>query len=77
MGYVGRVHLLAGDSRRVKAMIEIVKTYSGVPRVRQGWGGVVEQKARVTISYLYRCKVCGRLFTDKAKAKEHSHEETK
>lgn len=56
---------------------ELIKTYSGVPRTRVGYGGVIEQRARVTVAYLYRCKVCGRLFADKAKTKEHSHEETK
>ena len=58
-------------------MIEIIKAYSGVPRVQHGWGGVIETKARITTSYLYRCTICGDLFTEKTKAKEHSHEETK
>lgn len=58
-------------------MIEIIKAYSGVQRTHQGWRGINEVKTRVTVSYLYRCKVCGHLFTDKAKAKEHSHEEAK
>jgi len=58
-------------------MIEIVKAYSGVPRIKQGYGGATEVRARVTVAYLYRCKVCGKFFTDKTKAKEHSHEETK
>lgn len=58
-------------------MIEIIKTYSGVPRFQHGWRGIPETKTYVTIGYLYHCKVCGDLFTDKAKAKEHSHEEAK
>ena len=58
-------------------MIEIIKTYSGVPRYRDGWRGIRELQTRMTIAHLYRCKVCGELFTDKIKAKEHTHEETK
>lgn len=76
MGRIDRIYLLLGSDERLM-QFELIKTYSGVPRVQHGWGGVVETKARVTIGYLYRCKVCGRLFTDKAKTKEHSHEETK
>ena len=58
-------------------MFEIIKTYSGVPRHQRGWRDIPEVKTRVTIGYLYRCKVCGDLFTDKTKAKEHTHEEAK
>lgn len=58
-------------------MIEIIKTYSGVQRYRDGWRGIRESQTRMTIAYLYRCKVCGDLFTNKVKAKEHSHEKAK
>lgn len=44
-------------------MIEVIKTYTGSPRP--------EGRLRVSVQYMYRCKICGTIKPTKEEIKKH------
>ena len=59
---------------RLPKNIERVTAYRGVSRVsNDGWEDKQKHSAKVTVSYVYRCRVCDEYFDSLSEAREHKH----
>lgn len=63
---------MKSTKQKLPPNIECVTAYQAVSRLsNDGWMGKQKHRAKVTVSYVYRCKVCDDYFQTLGEAKEH------